>query len=300
MQIKYIDFFGKRWIFQGLSIILILISLISFTTKGINFGLEFTGGNQIQITSTNAVNIELIRDALDGSEIKAVVKNIGNDKSVVISTQKPLPEKLLQEIILLNKNTILDKSEYIGPQIGSELAQKGIVAVLVSVLCTMLYIAIRFEYRLAVSSAIALAHDPIIIMGIFSIFGISFDLTTLAALLAVVGYSLNDTIVVFDRARENFLKPKNEEMSPASIMNNSISQTLSRTLITSFLTFTAILVLYIFGGPSLQSFALCMLLGVIAGTYSSIMIAGNLAVQMGVQRSNFIRKSLSDKYADRP
>jgi preprotein translocase subunit SecF len=181
---------------------------------------------------------------------------------------------------------------YIGPQVGSELATKGIIAVIVAVLATMVYIAVRFEYRLAVSSAIALIHDPMLILGVFAWFGIEFDLKALAAVLAVIGYSLNDTIVVFDRVRENFMKIRRTE--PIDIMNLSINQTLSRTIMTSFLTLSVVLALLFLGGESLRGFSLALSIGIIIGTYSSIYVAGSLAIWLGLSKSDFLPKPKAD------
>ena len=176
--------------------------------------------------------------------------------------------------------------DFVGPQVGQELATKGALAILVSLLATMVYIAIRFEYRLAFSSAIALIHDPILILGIFAWFGIEFDLKALAGLLAVIGYSLNDTIVVFDRVRENFVKIRRS--TPIEIMNISINQTLSRTIMTSLLTLFVVVALFVYGGETIHGFSLALIIGIVIGTYSSIYVAGALAVVMGLSSKDFI------------
>ena len=186
--------------------------------------------------------------------------------------------------------------DFVGPQVGQELATKGALAIIVSLLATMLYIAVRFEYRLAFSSAIALIHDPVLILGIFAWFGIEFDLKALAGLLAVIGYSLNDTIVVFDRVRENFVKVR--RCTPIEIMNISINQTLSRTIMTSVLTLFVVVALFVYGGETIHGFSLALIIGIVIGTYSSIYVAGALAISMGLSSKDFIstkKKVLDDK-----
>jgi preprotein translocase subunit SecF len=175
---------------------------------------------------------------------------------------------------------------YTGPEVGAELAQRGMLAMIVAVLAIMVYIALRFEIKFAVSAAIALAHDPIIILGIFSLFQLKFDLTALAAILAVIGYSLNDTVVVYDRIRENFRKMR--KASVIEVVNRAINDTLSRTIMTSGLTFLVVTVLFVFGGPSIHYFSLALMIGVIVGTYSSIYVAGALAVLFGLNRQALI------------
>ena len=180
----------------------------------------------------------------------------------------------------------VDQINYIGPQVGRTLITNGILAVIVSLLATMAYIALRFEYRFAVSAAVALIHDPVLIFGIFSFFHIEFDLISLAAVLTILGYSINDTIVVYDRVRENFRKVRRGTV--IEVMNLSINQTLSRTVMTSGLTLLVVIVLYFFGGPTLQGFSLALIIGIIIGTYSSIYVAGSLAVSMGLNRKHLL------------
>lgn len=220
----------------------------------------------------------------------------GNSHDVLITFSAISPDKIRHVLIKIFPQDKIMQMNFIGPQVGNELATKGMVAVIVALLATMIYIAIRFEYRLAVSSALALIHDPMLILGVFSWFGIEFDLKALAALLAVIGYSLNDTIVVFDRVRENFQKIRRVE--PIEIMNLSINETLSRTIMTSFLTLSVVLALLLFGGESLRGFSLALSIGIIIGTYSSIYVAGSLAIWLGLDRKDFIPKpkmALSDE-----
>ena len=191
---------------------------------------------------------------------------------------------------------IKQRVDFVGPQVGAELATKGALAIIVALLATMIYIAFRFEFRLAVSSAVALIHDPVLILGVFAIFHVEFDLKALAGLLAVIGYSLNDTIVVFDRVRENFIKIRRS--TPLEIMNVSINQTLSRTIMTSLLTLFVVVALFLYGGETIRGFSLALIIGIVVGTYSSIYVAGALAVVMGLDRKDFMptaRKELDDR-----
>jgi preprotein translocase subunit SecF len=288
---KY-DFMGWRQFNAIFSVILVLVSLVGLGIRGLNWGLDFTGGTQVEMSFDGVANIDQIRTTLNKLKIKEPqVMAYGNSHDVLISLsslEKAGLNKVRYQLEQAFKEAHITQINYIGPQIGHELATKGLIAVIVSVLATMVYIAIRFEYRLAVSSAIALIHDPMLILGVFAWFGIEFDLKALAALLAVIGYSLNDTIVVFDRVRENFLKVRRTEA--IDIMNLSINQTLSRTIMTSFLTLSVVLALLFLGGESLQGFSLALSIGILIGTYSSIYVAGSLAIWMGLSKNDFIPK----------
>ena len=193
---------------------------------------------------------------------------------------------LVEKAMLALPGAVKQRVDFVGPQVGQELATKGALAVIVALIATMIYIAMRFEYRLAVSSTVALIHDPVLILGVFAMFGIEFDLKALAGLLAVIGYSLNDTIVVFDRVRENFVKIRRS--SPIEIMNISINQTLSRTIMTSVLTLFVVVALFVYGGETIHGFTLALIIGIVIGTYSSIYVAGALAVVMGLDRKDFL------------
>jgi preprotein translocase subunit SecF len=295
------NFMGWRKFNAIFSLILILVSLLGLAVKGLNWGLDFTGGTQIEISFPENANIEAIRNQLRAKSFKeAQVMAYGNSHDVLVSLASDANVDINQ-LRFQFKNMFPDAQiqqvNYIGPQVGSELATKGIIGVIVAVLATMVYIAIRFEYRLAVSSAIALIHDPMLILGVFSWFGIEFDLKALAAVLAVIGYSLNDTIVVFDRVRENFLKVRRTDS--IDIMNLSINQTLSRTIMTSFLTLSVVLALLFLGGESLRGFSLALSIGIIIGTYSSIYVAGSLAIWMGLSKKDFLPKAKAD-YSNEP
>lgn len=289
-QNSNIDFMGARKWTAILSIALFAFSLISLMTYGLKWGLDFTGGTQIEIAYAQPASLEQIRTTLSSAGFpEAVVQSYGKSTDVLISIapragvdQSQLVEKVMTVLPGAEKRRV----DMVGPQVGQELAVKGALAVVVAMLCTMIYIAFRFEYRFAVSAAAALVHDPVLILGIFSFFQIEFDLKALGALLAVIGYSLNDTIVVFDRVRENFRKVR--RTSPADIMNLSINQTLSRTIMTSVLTLVVVVSLLIYGGETLRGFSLALIIGIVVGTYSSIYVAGTLAIALGLSRKDLL------------
>lgn len=287
-----IDFMGARKWTAILSILIFIVSISGLLINGLVWGLDFTGGTQIQVTYPNSADLPAIRDSLSQNGFKdAQVISYGNSKDVLISTspvsdaeQTTLVDKIMTA---LPAGAIKQSVDFVGPQVGKELATKGALAIIVSLLATMIYIAFRFEYRLALSSAVALIHDPVLILGIFSIFHIEFDLKALAGLLAVIGYSLNDTIVVFDRVRENFIKLR--RISSVEIMNISINQTLSRTIMTSALTLFVVVALFVYGGETIHGFSLALIIGILVGTYSSIYVAGALAVSIGLNSNDFLK-----------
>lgn len=287
-----IDFMSRRMriITACFSAILFLCSVAALAVNGLNFGLDFTGGLQIELHYAQGANLNTIRTNMHKAGFpEARVQSYGNTQAVLISLQVPKGQK--QENIVSKIKSALpqakvERVDYVGPQVGKQLATQGILALLVALIATMIYVAMRFEYRFAVSSALALIHDPMLILGVFAFFHIEFDLPALAAVLAVIGYSLNDTIVVFDRVRENFRKLRKNH--PREVMNISINQTLSRTIMTSALTLVAVLALLFLGGEKIHSFALAMTIGIVVGTYSSIYVAGALALLMGLSRKDFL------------
>jgi len=293
-----INFMAQRkWaaLFSGL---LFIIAIVSLIVKGLDFGLDFTGGTQIQVSYAAAADAGKIRQELNQVGFDdAVVQAYGSSKDVMIKLKphKELtPQALNDKVAAALQDAKIDRVEYIGPQVGQALVTNGILAVIVSLLAIMIYIALRFEYRFAISAALSLIHDPIIILGVFSLFGLEFNLISLAAILTVLGYSLNDTIVVYDRARENFRKYRKAEAP--EILNLAVNQTLSRTIMTSSLSLAIITALLIFGGSMLFGFALVMIIGIVIGTYSSIYVAGALALMMGLNRTHFMLPE--KKYVD--
>lgn len=268
---------------------LILISLFSIFTKGLNYGVDFNGGTVIEISFENNAPIEDIRNHLvENNYTKSSVQYFGSNKDLLIrmpnivsSDEATLSNTLVAE--LNNKYSFsLKRVEYVGAQVGEELRDQGITAALIALLLIMIYIALRFEYRFSIGAILALLHDVFLIMGIFSITQIEFNLSVFAAILAVIGYSLNDTIVVFDRIRENFKSSVAENIDTISITNESINQTLSRTLITSLTTLLVLASLIIFGGEILFGFSFALIAGVLVGTYSSIYIASSTLLMMNI------------------
>ncbi len=295
-----INFLGLRKVAMVVSIVLFLASMGSLLFHGLNWGLDFTGGTQIQVAFHQPADLSALRAALDNSGFhEAVVQSYGTSKDVLISVapQADLKQQTLtQQIQTALPGASIKQVEYIGPQVGQELASKGALAVLIALIGTMIYIAIRFEYRFAVGAAVALIHDPILILGLFSFFHWEFNLTVLAAVLAVIGYSLNDTIVIFDRIRENFRKVR--KGTAMEIVNLSINQTLSRTIMTSATTLMVVLSLFFFGGPMIHGFATALIIGIVVGTYSSIYVAGALSVVLGLSRADLMptpKQALDDR-----
>ena len=295
-----VDFMGARKWAALLSILIFVISISALWVNGLKWGLDFTGGTQIEVSYPQAADLSVIRDSLYNIGFKeAQVVSYGTSKDVLISIapRADLDQQLLAEKVMhALPGAVKQRVDFVGPQVGQELATKGILAIVISLLATMIYIAMRFEYRLAFSSAVALIHDPVLILGVFALFGIEFDLKALAGLLAVIGYSLNDTIVVFDRVRENFIKVR--RANAIEIMNISINQTLSRTIMTSVLTLFVVVALFVYGGETIHGFALALIIGIVVGTYSSIYVAGALAVVMGLDRKDFLptqRKEMDER-----
>jgi preprotein translocase subunit SecF len=291
-----VDFMGARKWTALFSVLIFLVSISALLVNGLKWGLDFTGGTQIEVTYSSPADLPVMRESLAKAGFtESQVVSYGTSKDVLISiaprasmNQTVLVERVMQAL----PGAIKQRVEFVGPQVGQELATKGALAVIVALLGTMIYIAMRFEYRLAVSSAVALVHDPVLILGIFALFGIEFDLKALAGVLAVIGYSLNDTIVVFDRVRENFIKIR--RATPLEIMNTSINQTLSRTIMTSVLTLFVVVSLFVYGGETIHGFSLALIIGIVIGTYSSIYVAGALAVAMGLDRKDFMATQRSE------
>tara|TARA_X000000368_G_scaffold169395_1_gene133663 strand:- start:1491 stop:2408 length:918 start_codon:yes stop_codon:yes gene_type:complete len=291
MRTININFNFMKWHKKAVyvSSFLIFISLISIFTKGLNYGVDFNGGTLIEISFKNKAPIEDIRKYLkENNYEKSSVQYFGSGTDILIrmpniisSSEANLSNTLLEE--LNNKFSFsLKRVEYVGAQVGEELRDQGILAALIALALIMIYITLRFEYRFSIGAILALLHDIFLIIGIFSITQIEFNLSVFAAILAVIGYSLNDTIVVFDRIRENFKSAIAENINTESLTNQSINQTLSRTLITSLTTLLVLISLIIFGGEILFGFAFALIAGVIIGTYSSIYIASSTLLIMNI------------------
>jgi preprotein translocase subunit SecF len=285
-----IDFMGARKWTAMISIVLLLSSISVLLVKGLNWGLDFTGGTQIEMHFPQVADLANIRAALGQAGFpEAQVISYGTSSDVLISLAPKADiehSAMMQQLATLLPDGEVRRVEFVGPQVGQELATKGALAIIVAMIAIMIYIALRFEYRFAISAIVALIHDPMLILGVFSLWQIEFDLKVLAAILAVIGYSLNDTIVVFDRVRENFRKIRH--LSVVEILNLSINQTLSRTIITSVLTLVVVVVLFLYGGETIRGFSLALIIGIVFGTYSSIYVAGTLSIMLGLQRSDLV------------
>lgn len=287
-----IKFMENRRIAMMLSIFLIVLSLASLAFRGLQFGLDFTGGTLLEVAYPEKVELKPIRDKLHSNDFKdAIVQHFGSEKEVLIrvAPQEGVSNAdistHLYELLRAQNPTVENRRvEFVGPQVGEELTETGGIAMLAALVCILIYVGLRFEYRFALGSVAALAHDVIIVLGLFSLFGIEFDLTVLAAILAVIGYSLNDTIVVFDRIRENFRKIRKGDA--ITVINASLNQTLSRTLITSLTTLLVLFALFVFGGELIHGFATALLTGVFVGTYSSVYVASSVLVAMKISKED--------------
>ncbi|MFT3930504.1 MAG: protein translocase subunit SecF [Spongiibacteraceae bacterium] len=291
-QRKVINFLGARFYAATFSVITTVLAVFFLATKGLNLGLDFAGGTLVEATYAQAASLAEIRETLaQGGFERATVVNLGSERDIMVRLPTTADARIGNHIVeLLQKDAKgevkLRRVEFVGPQVGEELREKGGLALLLSLVAVMLYVAFRFEYKFGVGAIISLFHDAIIALGAFALFQWEFDLTTLAAVLAIVGYSINDTIVVFDRIRENFRKLR--KMEVIEIMNISTTETLDRTLATSGITLAVLLSLLLFGGDALRGFALALSIGTIVGTFSSIYVAAAIALWMGVKREDLL------------
>ena len=291
-DVKVINFMALRKIAAAISMALILAALASLAMNKLQFGLDFTGGTLIEVGYEQAPDLVAVRGQLQASGFDdAVVQNFGSDRDVLVRLGQAFNDKVGEEVLTAlqaatDTKVELRRSEYVGAQVGEELTEQGGLGMLLALAIVMLYVAFRFQLKFSIGAVVALAHDVLIVLGIFSLFKLDFDLTVLAAVLAVIGYSLNDTIVVSDRIRENFRKLR--KGTPEEIINESLSQTLGRTLVTSITTILVLLALLMFGGELIHGFALALLIGVVVGTYSSIYVASNVLLAMGINKEDLI------------
>ena len=290
-----------------MSLLMIAAGVYSLSSQGLNYGIDFAGGTKVELVYEQDVVIESVRSELQkGGYGDAVVQYFGSNRDVLIRI--PLSEEnndvnsSTRLVEHLNSSGLgaatLRSVEFVGPTFGKELFEKGILALIYSLIGVMIYVAFRFEWKFSLGSVVALIHDVIITIGIFSIIGLEFTLPVLAALLAVIGYSLNDTIVVFDRIRENFRKLR--ETETAEIMNFSINQTLPRTILTSLTTLLVLVMLYIYGGDALTGFAATLIIGVLIGTYSSIFVASPTVLALGAKPDDLIQEVVEKEGAEHP
>jgi preprotein translocase subunit SecF len=300
LKIPKIDFVSKRNYAIIFSLLLIVVSLFSLSTSGLKFGIDFTGGTLLEVSYQQEVNLASVRTTLNKADFKGVsVQHFGSTKEILIrlEPQNISSAKLSSKIIhLLGNGVDIRRVEFVGPKVGEELTNDGGLAMLYALIGILIYVAFRFEYRFALGSISALIHDVIITLGIFSLLQIEFDLTVLAAILAVIGYSLNDTIVVFDRIRENFLSTRHTD--PEKIINGALNQTLSRTIMTSVTTLLVLLALFFLGGEIIHSFALALLIGVVIGTYSSIYVASSMILSLGISKEDLLPSEKEERAID--
>ncbi|MEX2475162.1 protein translocase subunit SecF [Marinobacter sp.] len=290
-QKQPIDFMGIRKIASVFSIALIIVSIALLATRGLNLGMDFTGGTSVELEYQEAPVLSEVRDTLNAAGYdNFVVQNFGSDTTILVRMRESGNDELAREVTgTLTENGAeleLVSSAYVGSQVGDELKEDSGLGLLIALAVVLIYVGMRFQYKFGVASVLPLAHDVVIVLGVFALFQWTFDLSVLAALLAVIGYSLNDTIVVADRIRENFRKLR--EGDSWYIINESIHQTISRTINTSGTTLVVLLALYFFGGEAINNFALALMIGVVVGTYSSIYVSANMLMVLGVSREDLM------------
>lgn len=292
---SHFDFLGQRKLAVVVSIVLFVVSIGALVTRGLNFGIDFTGGTLVELAYSKPADLTEVRSTLVANGYSdAVVQHIGTAREILVrvppregmtsaSLSNQVHEALQQAA---GEMLELRRVEFVGPQVGKELLESGGLAILYALIGILIYVALRFEYRLGVGAIIALIHDPVLILGLFALFQWNFDLTVLAAMLAVIGYSLNDTIVIYDRIRENFRKMR--KATPVEVVNTSINQTLSRTILTSGTTLLVVLALVLLGGEMIRGFAIAFLIGIVIGTYSSVYVASTAALALGISKENLM------------
>ena len=291
-EVKDMNFMGVRKFATVFSIALLLISIASLAFQGLNLGLDFTGGTLIEVGYENKADIKQIRETLEGAGYRdVIVQNFGSEQDVLLRMSEAYRANLGDEVLASLQQSSAEKvelrrAEFVGAQVGEELRDQGGLALLLALAVVMLYVAARFQFKFSVGAVVALMHDVIIILGVFSVFQFEFDLTVMAALLAVIGYSLNDTIVVADRIRENFRIIR--QMAPLDVINRSLTQTLGRTVVTSLTTLMVLLALLFMGGENIYYFAMALSIGVVVGTYSSIYVSANILLMMEISREDLL------------
>ena len=289
-----LDFMSRRRIAVLFSAAMLAVSILSLAIRGLEFGIDFTGGTLVEVGYPSAVDLEPVRATLDRAGFEgAVVQHFGTAQDVLVRLaprddvdKAELSNRAFDALRARDPAVDLRRVEFVGPQVGEELTEQGGLAMLIALGAIFLYVMFRFEWKFSAGAVAALFHDVLITLGVFSVLGLSFDLTVLAAVLAVIGYSLNDTIVVFDRIRENFRRMRRG--TPVSIVNRSLNQTLSRTLMTSLTTLLVLIALFFLGGELIHGFATTLIIGVVIGTYSSIYVASSLTLRLGVQKADLM------------
>ncbi len=293
-RVPRIRFLGRRHYWYTVSALLIVSSFVVVFTHGLNFGIDFTGGVVVEAHFPQAPDLEQLRDSLsDGGLADAQVQSFGTSQDVLVrlppveeSAARLVTEQVRSALAAVDPGVDIRRTEAVGPQAGRELAEKGATALLMCLLFIAIYVIVRFQWKFAVGAIIAVLHDPIVVVGVFAVTGITFDLSVMAAILAVIGYSLNDTVVVFDRVRERLVQMR--KATPTEVMDTAINETLSRTLLTSGSTALVVVSLVLFGGEALRPFSLALLIGIVVGTYSSIYVAGALALDLGLSQRDLM------------
>lgn len=300
-----LPFMRFRGVTGIISALLVIASIVSLSVNKLNFGLDFTGGTLLEVGFQEPADLNRVRSSLESEGFgDAVVQNYGTQEDILIRLEprtdvkaEELGSNILEALRAeFDKTVEMRRIEFVGPNVGDEFIEQGGLAMLTALICILLYIAMRFEWRLAVGAVAALAHDVTLTLGLFSVLGLEFDLTVLAALLAVIGYSINDTVVVCDRIRETFRKYA--KLTPIQTVNRALTDTLSRTLVTSITTILVLLTLFFLGGPLIHGFATALLFGVVIGTYSSIYIASTVALAFGVSREDLMPPEVEKEGAD--
>lgn len=303
---KDIPFMSYGRLTTAISLITFVLAVFFLATRGLNFGVDFTGGTMMEVSYPQAADLSKIRSAVDSIGLKdATVQNFGTSSDVLIRlpvkaglSTAQLSEEVLSVLKNADSSVQMSRVEFVGPQVGEELYENGALALLLVIVGIMLYLAMRFEWRFAVAAIIANMHDVVIILGFFAFFQWEFNLTVLAAILAVLGYSVNESVVVFDRVRENFRKMRKADV--VQVIDNAITRTMSRTVITHFSTQLMVLSMLLFGGEVLHNFSLALTIGILFGIYSSVLVACPIAMWLGVNRANLIgdiEKKGADKEA---
>ncbi|WP_137009998.1 protein translocase subunit SecF [Aquitalea aquatilis] len=300
-----IPFMSYGKLTTAISLVTFILAVFFLATRGLNYSVEFTGGTVLEVQYQQSADLNLIRDSVDSLKLgEATVQSLGSSSDVMIrlpnkpgTTSAQLSEKVMILLKAKDSTVQLRKVDFVGPSVGEELVTHGLTAAILVCLGIMAYLAIRFEWRFAVSAIIANMHDVVIILGCFAFFRWEFSLTVLAGVLAVLGYSVNESVVVFDRIRENFRKPGLRGKTTASIIDNAITATMSRTIITHFSTEMMVVSMLVFGGPALHGFAMALTIGIIFGIYSSVLVASPIALWLGVSREHMVKPVKSKEEA---
>ncbi len=297
-----IDWMSKRKLAAVFSGTLILITIASLVVQGLNLGIDFTGGTLVELGFSQPADLDQVREKLGSAGFRGIsVQRFGSSRDVLIRVaprEELSSAEVSGRILSLMPEAEMRRVEFVGPQVGEDLRDKGGLAMIIALVAILIYVALRFESRFAIGAVIGLVHDVLLVVGVFSLFQLEFDLSVLAAVLAVIGYSLNDTIVVYDRMRENFRKMRRE--STLAIVNVSLSQTLSRTLMTGISTLLVLIALYALAGEMLRPFSFALIVGLVFGTYSSVYVASALALALGVSRKDLLPVPKEGVADDRP